>query len=36
MNPFNIWTLSKRDKTLNDEIINISYRRFRNEDMYLI
>ncbi len=29
MNPFNIRILSKKDKTLNDELVNVSYRRIR-------
>jgi hypothetical protein len=33
MNPFNIRILSKKDKTLNDEIMNISYRKIRPEDL---
>jgi hypothetical protein len=33
MNPFNIRILSKKDKTLNDEILNISYRKIKNEDL---
>ena len=36
MNPFNIRILSKKDKTINDELINISYRKIRPEDLPLV
>lgn len=36
MNPFNIRILSKKDKTLNDEMINISYRKINHEDLQLV